>query len=133
MLAGSIAMSLMNVSAKFLKQYTLVSVLELCYFRAFVMAVGCYGHAKYSRINLLDIPEEKSHYILLRSIFGMFSFSFQFVGIYMLPLSIAVVLYFTQPISASVVNFIFNKETLSKLEIMSIFSAMLGVIILTSP
>jgi drug/metabolite transporter (DMT)-like permease len=50
-----------------------------------------------------------------------------------MPLSIAIVLYFTQPISAAVVNFLLAKESLSKIEIMSIISAMIGVIILTSP
>jgi drug/metabolite transporter (DMT)-like permease len=50
-----------------------------------------------------------------------------------MPLSIALVLYFTQPISAAVVNFFLNKERLSPLEIISIFSAMIGVVILTCP
>ena len=50
-----------------------------------------------------------------------------------MPLSIATVLFFTQPISAAVVSFILAGEKLGILEIVSIFSAMLGVIILTTP
>lgn len=57
----------------------------------------------------------------------------QFVGIYCLPFSLAVVLYFTQPISAAVVSYIFNGESLSPLQIISIFFAMFGVIVLTNP
>ncbi len=43
------------------------------------------------------------------------------------------VLYFTQPISAAIINFIFGGEKLAPLEIASIFSAMFGVVILTYP
>jgi drug/metabolite transporter (DMT)-like permease len=50
-----------------------------------------------------------------------------------MPLSIAMVLYFTQPISAALVNFFLSRESLSKIEILSIISAMFGVIVLTSP
>ena len=51
----------------------------------------------------------------------------------MLPFGLAVVLYFTQPISAAVVNFIFNGEKLSALQIASIVFAMFGVVVLTMP
>lgn len=50
-----------------------------------------------------------------------------------MPLSIAIVLYFTQPISAAVVNFVLGGEKLGRIEVLSIFSAMIGVIILTTP
>ena len=134
MLCGSLSMSLMNVTAKFLKQYTTISVIELCYFRSIIMTLGCLFHSYYSGFTVLDIPNlQVGKWVLLRSLFGFFAFTFQFVGIYLLPLSTAIVLYFTQPLSASVVNFIFNKEKLSVLEVMSIISAMFGVIVLTSP
>ncbi|TNV77408.1 hypothetical protein FGO68_gene6316 [Halteria grandinella] len=84
---------------------------------------------------MLDIPREgdAKTWVFCRAIFGFFSFSFSFISIYLMPLSIAMVLYFTQPISAAVVNFLLGNERLALLEIISIFSAMVGVVILTNP
>ena len=95
MLMGSSTMAIMNIFAKLVKTESNINVLELCYFRAFFMLWGCYFHAKYSKVNVINIPKDKSFLILLRSIFGFLSFCFQFVGIYLMPLSIAMVLYFT--------------------------------------
>ena len=50
-----------------------------------------------------------------------------------MPLSTALALYFTQPITAAVINYLFNHESLNKLEITSILSAMVGVILMTNP
>lgn len=134
MLIGSLSMSMMNLSAKFVKQETSVAVLEVCYFRSLVMLLGCYAHTVLAQTTVLDIPtKNKGKWVFLRAFFGFFSQACQFIGIYMLPLSISMVLYFTQPISAAVLNYILNKEKLNSLEILSIFSAMLGVIVLTVP
>jgi drug/metabolite transporter (DMT)-like permease len=97
------------------------------------MALGCYGHAKYSKIDVLKVPQESATLLFGRCFFGFVSYMGQFVGIYCLPFSLAVVLYFTQPISAAVVSYIFNGESLSPLQIISIFFAMFGVIVLTNP
>ena len=98
------------------------------------MCLGCILHAYLSDFSLIDIPNAKlGKWVFLRAFFGFGSFTFQFIAIFLMPLSIAMVLYFTQPISAAVVNFILNGEKLAPLEIISIFSAMLGVIILTIP
>ena len=97
------------------------------------MAVGCYLHTRVSDIDVLLIPRDKAKWVFARALFGYISYMFQFWGIFLLPFSLAVVLYFTQPISASIISFIFNGEKLSCLQIISIFFAMLGVIILTSP
>lgn len=133
MLMGSTSMGLMNVGAKILKINTTVSVLQLGLFRALVMVLGCYGHARIIKVDILDIPQDKAKWVFARAFFGFLSYMFQFTGIYMLPLSLAVVLYFTQPISAAIINWLFNNEKLSGLQILSIVSALLGVLILTNP
>lgn len=51
----------------------------------------------------------------------------------MLPFKLSVVLYFLQPIWASIIGFLFNKERLSYFQIFSIFVAMFGVVVLTMP
>lgn len=56
MLLGSSTMAVMNVIAKFIKKETDASVFELCYFRALIMAIGCFMHAKYAKVNVIDVP-----------------------------------------------------------------------------
>jgi drug/metabolite transporter (DMT)-like permease len=51
----------------------------------------------------------------------------------LLPLSLAVVLYFTQPISAILVARVFNGEVLNTMQIISVAAAMVGVLLLTNP
>ena len=95
------------------------------------MCLGYYAHSEVSGINLLDVPREKAWWVFSRAFFGVASAMLCFAGIYLMPLSLAVVLYYTQPISASLLNLIFNNEPLSVLQIVSILSAMLGVVMLT--
>ena len=51
----------------------------------------------------------------------------------MLTLSFAVSLYYTSPIITAIICYITLGEKLSKLEIIGIFSAMFGVILMTYP
>ena len=97
------------------------------------MCLGYYAHSKWSDIDLTGVPREKAWWVFSRAFFGVTSAMFCFAGIYLMPLSLAVVLYYTQPISASLINLIFNDEPLSALQVISILSAMLGVVMLTSP
>jgi drug/metabolite transporter (DMT)-like permease len=135
MLMGSVTMGLMNIIASALKVYTDITVFEVCYFRALVMALGCIFHSWYKGFTILDIPNEGNlpSLVSMRAVFGYFSFTCSFVSIYLMPLSIAMVIFFTQPISAALVNYSLGRERLSILDIVSIFSAMIGVIILTTP
>lgn len=51
----------------------------------------------------------------------------------MLPLSISMVLFWTQPISAIILSRIFIGETLSNMQVFSVGAAMFGVVLLTNP
>ena len=133
MLMGSVSMGSMNVAAKFVSSETQVTVMQMGMFRGFFMALGCFVHAKFAGINVLGIPSGFGLLVFMRALFGFFSAMLAFTAIFYLPLSIAVVLYYTQPISASVINCLFNNEPLSALQITSIFSSMIGVIFLAAP
>ena len=126
-------MGVMNIFAKLVSEHTQITVLQLGIFRGVLMALGCYVHAIYSGIPIASVPSDKSGWVFGRAFFGWLSSMCSFAAIYYLPLSIAVVLYYTQPISASLANWIFNNESLSKLQIVAIFSAMLGVVMLADP
>ena len=56
-----------------------------------------------------------------------------YIAIDYLPLSLAITVYYVQPIIVAIVCFLLLGERLGKLEILSIISAMFGVILLTNP
>jgi drug/metabolite transporter (DMT)-like permease len=134
MFLGSLSMSFMNVTAKLINQSTDITVLEVCYFRGLIMAIGCTLHSYASGFSVIDIKDSTlAKWVFWRSFLGFLSFSFQFIALYLMPLSIAMVLYFTQPISTSVVSYFMAGEKLACLDTISIFSAMLGVVVLAQP
>ena len=79
------------------------------------------------------MPRNLFKLINFRGFIGLIStFSF-YLAIDILPLSLGVTLYYTTPIMTALICYIFLGEKLAKLEVLSIFSASFGVIILTKP
>jgi len=70
---------------------------------------------------------------MARTFFGPNATLCQFIAVYLIPLSLSVTVMFTQPIFAAVFCYIFLSEKLKTLQWMSIFFAMLGVVIMTNP
>jgi drug/metabolite transporter (DMT)-like permease len=101
--------------------------------RAFYLAAGCFGHLLRDKKSIIDIPEHIWKFVLLRALFGFCSSAAFFLAIEYLPLSMAVSLYFTSPILTAIVCYFALGEKLARLEIIGIFSAMFGVILMTSP
>lgn len=65
MFLGSLSMSLMNVTAKMINQTTEITVLEVCYFRGLVMAIGC---------TVIDIKDSNlAKWVLWRYLLGFLS------------------------------------------------------------
>lgn len=126
-------MGSMNVVAKYVSTETSVTVMQMGVFRGFFMTLGSYSHCRFRGIDFLKIPDGMGLLLAMRGLFGSLSSLFAFYGIFLMPLSLAVVLYYTQPISASVINCLFNGEKLGALQIISIFSSMVGVVFLTCP
>jgi hypothetical protein len=76
MLIGSLSMSLMNVAVKFVKQYTTITVIEVCYFRSFIMTLGCMFHARCAGFSVIEVPtSDLGKLVFLRAFFGFFAFS----------------------------------------------------------
>jgi drug/metabolite transporter (DMT)-like permease len=84
-------------------------------------------------VSFIDVPEHLFKLVFMRGVFGFFSTMGLYIAIDFLPLSLATTIYYTQPIVVAIVCFIFLGERLGKLELISIFSAMFGVILLTQP
>jgi drug/metabolite transporter (DMT)-like permease len=88
---------------------------------------------KKDRVSFIDIPRHLFKLILLRGLFGFMSTMGLYIAIDYLPMSLAVTVYYTQPIIVAIICFFILGERLGKLEILSIFSAMFGVVLLTRP
>lgn len=69
----------------------------------------------------------------MRCVMGVLSTFGLYLAIEVLPLSLAVTIYYTSPIFAAILCYLFLGEKLSKLEIISIFSSLFGMILLTKP
>ena len=76
MFVSALSMSFMNVMVKVIKMNTQVQVLQVSYFRAIIMILGCYAHASYARVNVIEFDQKHSFMILLRSFTGYFAITF---------------------------------------------------------
>ena len=96
MLFGVTQMSFMAIGAKLIKLHTTHNVMKVAFFRSIIMAVGAYCHGKFLyKIKPFDIDREMAWMMLMRSLFGTMAFYFELLAIYMMPISLAIVLYFT--------------------------------------
>ena len=59
------------------------------------------------------------------------AFLFEFSAIYLMPISLAIVLVYTQPIFTSILGFIFQNEKLSKYDILGLIFSLFGVFIIS--
>lgn len=130
-------MSFMAIGAKLIKLNTPWNVFKVALWRSLVMSAGSYAHA---RLHLKTEPfqEVLSQPDLImtmfwRSVLGSLAFLFELGAIYLMPISLAIVLYFTQPIFAGLFGYWFNGEKLSQLDIASSIFSLIGVIILSNP
>ena len=95
MLLGASSMGIMNIFAKYIAKMTSITVLQLGIYRGIIMCLGYYAHAEFSGIELTGVPQEKAWWVFSRAFFGVQSAMCCFAGIYLMPLSLAVVLYYT--------------------------------------
>ena len=134
MIFGVTTMSGMAIGAKLVKLYTKWNVLKVAFFRSFIMAVGSYSHGKFLYgVEPFNITSEMKYMMFWRSVFGTMAFYFELIAIYLMPISLAIVLYFTQPIFASLFGWWFNGESLNKFDIVGTIFSLIGVIIVSNP
>eukprot|EP00347_Sterkiella_histriomuscorum_P011188 403373411 len=133
MMISALMTTIMNLIIKEQSKSSNVNVLQAVVIRSLFLAAGCYAHIKKDQKNVIDIPNGTWKFVLLRGIFGFCSATSFFLAIDYLNLSMAVSLYFTSPILTALICYMVLGEKLGKLEIIGIFSAMFGVILLTQP
>jgi drug/metabolite transporter (DMT)-like permease len=123
----------MNIIIKIQSSKTEVNVIQAIVLRNVFLAFGCWLHMIKDNVSILDVPRPLFKLLLLRGLFGFMSTMGLYLAIDFLPLSLAITIYYTQPIIVAIVCYLVLGEKLGKLEILSIFSAMFGVILLTYP
>ena len=97
------------------------------------MGFGSYTYCRIKQIEILKVPKDVSGILLARVFLGFFVITTMFGSIFMLPFSLAMVLIFTNPISATAINFAFGGEKISIFGSVAIIFAMLGVVLMTNP
>ena len=131
---GVVSMSCMAIGAKLLGLYTEHNVFKVAFFRSLIMFVGSYSHGRFLyNVKPFSISKDMANMMFWRGLFGTAAFMFELAAIYYLPVSIAVVLYFTQPIFTGIMGYIFLKEKLSNINILGIVCGIIGVLIISFP
>ena len=98
-----------------------------------ILAICCFAQLVKDRVSIFSIPKNLLPLLLLRGLFGILSTIGLYLAFDFLPLSLATTLYYSHPIFVAIMCYFFLAEKLKKLEIISVISAMFGVIMLTYP
>jgi len=134
MLFGVISMSFMAIGAKCIKTYTTINIFKVALARAVIMTAGSYCHGRFvAKIRPFDIDRKTAKLLFFRGFFGTLAFYFELIAIFLMPISLAIVLYFTNPIMASVFSYLFIGEKLGIFDIVGIGVSMIGVVIISKP
>ncbi|CDW91868.1 drug metabolite transporter permease [Stylonychia lemnae] len=133
MMIAALMTTIMNLIIKEQSKTSKVNVLQAVIVRSLFLAAGCYAHLKKDGKNVIDFPQPLGKYIFMRAVFGFCGSTCFYVAIDYLNLSMAVSLYYTSPIITATICYFLLGEKLGRLEIVGIFSAMFGVLLLTQP
>eukprot|EP00347_Sterkiella_histriomuscorum_P011479 403372297 len=133
MVISAVMTTCMNLIIKYQSKHTQVNVLQAVIMRSMFLGLGSYLHLKKDKVSVIEIPRRLWKYIVLRAIFGFTSTCSMYIALDYLPLSQTITIYYVQPIFVAIACFVFLGERLAKLEVVSVFSAMFGVILLTQP
>lgn len=125
--------AMMNNIIKYTRTTTQIPVMQAIVVRSFFLGFGTFINLKKDKVVILNVPQTTFRYIMLRCMFGVVSTFCLYIAIDILPLSLAVTLNYTSPIFTTIICYFFLGEKLGKLEIVSIFSSLFGMILLTKP
>ena len=134
MLFGVLSMSFMAIGVKCIKLKTDQNVFKIALFRGTIMWLGAYIHGRYfAKVKPYGINREMVKLMFFRGLFGTMAFYFEIIAIYLMPISLAIVIYFTNPMFISLFSYFFLGEKLSKFDIVGMFVSFLGVAIISNP
>lgn len=132
MLLSALGFVLMNFMSKLMYMEGNINQFEIVYYRGVSLFLFNLFYALVNHIDILGIPKNIALPLFLRTIFGSIGIILQFTSNIYLPLSIGASLFYIYPIATSVGAFFFLKEKLSKLEIVGLFLAFIGVVCIVS-
>jgi len=134
MVASSSFTTLQNLGSKYAGSILGIHLLQILFIRSVVAILGATIKIKMSpSIKLTDTPRDCYKYMLLRCVTGFLCMYLFLWSMTMIPLSLASSIFYAAPIVTSILSYFFLGEKLSKLEVISIFSSLFGVILLSNP
>ena len=97
------------------------------------MLIANYFFVKSCGVFVMDIPKKFRKIVIIRSIAGFAGIAGIFNGVKYLPVATANCIIMTNPLWTSLMSFAFLKESISKVDVVSIFLAFLGVVLINDP
>ena len=116
----------------FLK-YPTISSFEVAYWNSLIMLLVNYFFIKNNNAFILDVPRKYHKHMLLRSFCGFIGYLGLVASVKFMPVSTASCIYFTLPIWTAIIAFVFLNEKINKYDVLQIFSAFLGIMIINNP
>jgi len=124
----------MAMGCKLVKIHTDHNFVKVAFVRSMVMAFGAYSHGRYLEgIKPCNLSRPMIKVLNTRSVWATLAYFFQLWAITLMPISLAMVLYYSQPVFTSILCFIFNGERIEVIDILSILFSMIGIIIISDP
>ena len=81
----------------------------------------------------MDVPKNYRSVMIFRAIVGFIGVTGMFASVKYMPVSTASCIFFSMPIWATIICYLFLKEKLTKLDLLALIFAFLGVVIINNP
>ncbi|CDW78554.1 ymr253c-like protein [Stylonychia lemnae] len=133
MVISALMVTCMNLIIKYQAKHTQINPVQAVIMRSLFLAAGSYLHVKKDKLSIIEIPRKFWGLIIARAVFGYLSSICLYAALDFMPLSQCITVYYTQPIFVAIACYVILGEKLAKLEMISIFSAMFGVVLLIQP
>ena len=123
----------MNPLLKILYRYSQIQPFETLYWRSFLMVFMNFAFVKSQGAEVFDIPKQFRKIVLIRSLAGAFSIAGIFNAMKYLPVATANCIIMTNPLWVAVLSYIVLGEAITKIDLVSIVLAFLGVALINDP
>eukprot|EP00347_Sterkiella_histriomuscorum_P017150 403350477 len=123
---------LLICAVKFLFQFSNITVFEILYLRSLIAIVILAGILYVNKVNVFEVRQQVSGYLLIRCICGFVGFAIEFFAIKFTDLSkIVIILY--NPFLTSIMSYLIIGEKVNRHDLLSFFVGVLGIGLLTDP
>jgi len=130
MALSSLSFAFMSFFTKLMYMNSDINPFEAVYLRGVSIVILNYIYSKVINVDILKIPEHLEFTLWIRIFIGNIGICLNSLANKLLPISIANSLFYIYPIITGCGGFIFLKEKMSILEIVGMFTAFIGVLLI---